>query len=98
MAGIPNNDRKLGAEVRRMTLKMIQRILADEANEKYDEKFRRDVLLKLTTNVLPRINEHTGESGEPINVNIVNYGNNIALPIHSAPISDSTSTETARGC
>ena len=49
-----------------MTLKMIRSILLDEENKKYDEKFRREVLLKLATNALPRLNEHTGEDGDSI--------------------------------
>lgn len=66
MAGVPNNDRKLGAEVRRMTLNKIKDILGDDEHKKYDEKFQREVLLKLATNALPRLNEHTGEDGSPI--------------------------------
>ena len=98
MAGIINNDRKLGAEVRRMTLNKIKDILGDDEHKKYDEKFQREVLLKLATNALPRLNEHTGESGEPINVNIVNYvRDNIASPIYSAPIPDSTPTIASEG-
>ena len=91
MAGIVNNDRKLGAEVRRMTLNKIKDILGDEEHKKYDEKFQREVLLKLATNALPRLNEHTGESGDPINVNIVNYAgnNNTAVPVYSPDIPDS---------
>ena len=89
MAGILNNDRKLGAEVRRMTLNKLKDILGDDEHKKYDEKFQREVLLKLATNALPRLNEHTGESGEPINVNIVSYAgtnNNPAVQISSPPI------------
>ena len=98
MAGIVNNDRKLGAEVRRMTLNKIKDILGDEEHKKYDEKFQREVLLKLATNALPRLNEHTGESGDPINVSIVNYvRDNTAVPVHSAPIPDSAATSVAEG-
>lgn len=74
MAGIPNNDRKLGAEVRRMTLRMLQNILADEENKKYDEKFRREVLLKLATNALPRMTEVTGADGEAIVIEVSKEG------------------------
>jgi hypothetical protein len=70
MAGIVNNDRKLGAEVRRMTLNKIKDILGDDEHKKYDEKFQREVLLKLATNALPRLNENTGEDGGPIIIQV----------------------------
>lgn len=63
MAGIVSNDRKLGAEVRRLTLKKIQAVLEGD-----DEEFKKAVILKLASTVLPRINEHSGEDGEAIQV------------------------------
>ena len=86
------NDRKQAAEVRRLALFEMQRVLEGEDNE-----FKKQLLLRLANSVLPRLNEHTGGDGEAINVNIVNYGNNITSPIHSAPIPDSTSTSVAAG-
>lgn len=65
MAGIAFNDRKLGAEVRSLTLKKIKAILEGE----YDD-FARAVILKLASTVLPRINEHSGEGGDAIKVTI----------------------------
>jgi hypothetical protein len=74
MAGVPNNDRKLGAEVRRMTLNKIKDILGDDEHKKYDEKFQREVLLKLATNALPRLNEHSGEDGGAILITVSKEG------------------------
>lgn len=64
MAGISIIDRKLGAEVRRLTLKKIKAIL--ESGK--DLEFQKAVILKLASTVLPRINEHSGEGGEAMKV------------------------------
>ena len=63
--GVIAPDRKLGAEVRRLTLKRIKAILEGEEND-----FQRAVILKLASTVLPRINEHSGEDGSPIVIQI----------------------------
>lgn len=67
MAGIGVNDRKLGAQIRRLTLRKIEKILADDYP---DEAFQKAVILKLASTVLPRINEHSGEDGESIKVTV----------------------------
>lgn len=59
------NDRVLAANVRTMSLKLIQKYLEGE-----DEDFKKQLILKLASTVLPRINEHTGEEGKPIEINI----------------------------
>ena len=65
MAGIIHNDRELGAEVRRMSLKKVRKILSDD----YDDKdYQKAVLLKLVPTLLPRLNEHSGEGGEAISI------------------------------
>jgi len=63
MAAPVANDRKLGAEVRRMALKKVRVILSDDYE---DKEFQKAVLLKLTPTLLPRLNEHTGEDGGAI--------------------------------
>lgn len=63
MAGIGLGDRKLGAEVRRLTLKEIQAVLLGE-----DKEYKKALILKLASTVLPRINEHSGEDGGAIQV------------------------------
>lgn len=65
MAGIPSNDRELGARVRRLTLKQIEKILLGE-----DEAYKKEVIMKLAPSILPRINEHSGENGEAMKITI----------------------------
>lgn len=67
MAGVALTDRKLGAEVRSLTLKKIKVVLDDEYQ---DKEFQKAVILKLASTVLPRINEHSGEDGDAIKVAI----------------------------
>lgn len=65
MAGIIHNDRELGAEVRRMSLKKVRKILSDDYE---DKDYQKAVLLKLVPTLLPRLNEHSGEGGEAISI------------------------------
>lgn len=66
MAGIIYTDRKLGAEVRSLTLKKIKAVLEDDKNEIYKKDFQEALILRLAGSVLPRLNEVTGEDGKPI--------------------------------
>jgi hypothetical protein len=83
MPGVPSYQRQLGAEVRDLTLKEIKSILLDEKNEKHGKEFRQQVILRLAGNVLPRINEVTGEGGEPLQIQIIraNDKENTTTPI-----------------
>lgn len=65
MAGIIHNDRELGARVRRLTLKQIEKILLGD-----DDAYKKEIIMKLAPSILPRINEHSGENGEAIKVTI----------------------------
>lgn len=65
MAGIPVNDRELGARVRRLTLRKIEAVLNGD-----DEEFKKAVILKLSSSILPRINEVSGDNGDPIKITI----------------------------
>lgn len=89
MAGVTLNDKRLAAEVRTLTLNQIKRALNGD-----DEAFKKALLLKLAPTVLPRINEHTGEDGSAINVNIVKYGDNPAVQLPTETVPD-TSVESA---
>ena len=51
-------DRELAAEVRNLTLKECKKYLEKKKGKMYEA-----VLLKLAGQVLPRLNEHTGEDG-----------------------------------
>lgn len=55
------NDRELAARVRTLTLKEIEKTLKGQ-----DSEFKKAVILKLSTNILPRLNEHSGEGGGPM--------------------------------
>ena len=64
MAGKDFNDRTLAAEVRTLTLNKIKEILSEKKPK--DKEFYKALILRLAGGVLPRLNEHTGEGGEPI--------------------------------
>jgi hypothetical protein len=66
--GKSRQDRILAARVRNKTLSEIEKVLDGE-----DSDYKKQLVLKLAGTVLPRLNEHTGEDGEAINVNIVSY-------------------------
>lgn len=60
------DTRKLINEVRHLTLKEIKEILLDTTHKKVEKAFRQALLIKLASNVLPRVNEIAGEGGEPL--------------------------------
>lgn len=57
------NDRLLAGEVRSLALEHVKKILDPEYE---DKQFQKAMLLKLATNILPRLNEHTGEDGKEL--------------------------------
>lgn len=59
--------RDLASRVRELTLREIEKVLINEGGT-VDKEFRKAVILKLATNVLPRINEHSGPDGGAIEV------------------------------
>lgn len=59
MAGVALNDRALGARVRRLTLKEIEKILLGD-----DDLYKKEIIMKLAPSILPRINEHSGGEGK----------------------------------
>ena len=68
MAGVSLNDKKLAANVRTTALTLIKKYLDDdsEANEKY----KKDLLLRMSGSLMPRLNEHSGDEGGPIIVQL----------------------------
>lgn len=58
------NDRKLAAEVRTLTLKELKGVL----RQKGMTEMKKQILLRLASTVLPRLNEHTGEDGSALKV------------------------------
>ncbi len=59
------NDRVLAAEVRTLGLNEIKKALKGD-----DVEFKKAVILRLAGSLLPRLNEHTGDSGGPLQVEI----------------------------
>ena len=80
MAGPIKPDMDLGRQVTRLTLKQIRKILLEEGMG----KFKESVILKLASTVLPRINEHSGEDGKAIIIQV------------ASEIKDKNSNETSR--
>ena len=66
--GVSLNDRKLAARVRSLALKKIEKILeVEEETATVEQKeLQKAILLRLAPNILPRLNEHTGEDGEKL--------------------------------
>lgn len=81
MAGVAVNDRELGARVRRLTLKQIEKILLGD-----DEDYKKQIILKLSSCILPRMSEISGGGGEPLTIKIVNYGNTDSSSLHPETI------------
>ena len=61
------NDKKLAAEVRSLALTEIKEILEQEGMP----VLKQQVILKLASTVLPRLNEHSGEGGGPIEQRVI---------------------------
>lgn len=92
MAGTPKNDRILAADVRKLSLNLISKYLKDESPE--NDKFRKDLILKLATNVLPRITQLEGEEGSPIKVAITGFNYITPSEIKNDRNSTDTTTES----
>jgi hypothetical protein len=61
-------DRELAATVRTQALNDILAVLTDSENVEGWSDYKKQVVLKLSGTVLPRLNEHTGEDGGPIQI------------------------------
>jgi len=61
------NDKQLAAYVRSLALTEIKEILEGDG----DKMFKQALLLRLAGSILPRLNEHSGEGGGPIEQRII---------------------------
>ena len=61
--GVQFNDRELAGNVRGLALKHLQTILSDTYK---DKKFQKEIISRLAPTLLPRLNELTGEGGQPL--------------------------------
>jgi hypothetical protein len=71
MAAPYGYQRALGGEVRDLTLKEIKNILLDTEYKLYGKEFRQQVILRLAGSALPRINEVSGQDGEPLQIKVI---------------------------
>lgn len=62
------NDRKLAADVRTQALKDVKAVLENKPEVDKWTDYKKQMLLKLSTTILPRLNEHTGEDGDAIKI------------------------------
>lgn len=82
------NDRRLAAQVRTIALSKIKKLLEAEYDglTDNDKRFHDAVLLKLAGTVLPRLNEVSGEDGEPIQFTLIKYADApIQVPAETIP-------------
>lgn len=84
MGGVTLRQKELSRDVRDLGLRAIKKVLE---NPDVDKDLFKAVLIRLAGTLLPRINEHMGENGEPINLNVINYGSNYSFPIPAQGIS-----------
>ena len=63
--GVDFNERKLAGEVRSLALNEVMKVLKTGKGPLYGA-----VLVRLAGTILPRLNELTGESGEPLTITI----------------------------
>ena len=74
MAAPKYTDRIKAQELRSASLKIMIEAVKGEGVFGEDFEFRKQLLLRLASNVLPRLNEHTGEDGEAIKtISQINY-------------------------
>lgn len=59
-------DRKLAADVRNKALKDIHLVLKGAKTVEKFSEYKKAMLLRLAPALLPKLNEHTGEDGAPI--------------------------------
>ena len=58
-------SKHLTGEVRKLTLQEIRRVLLGK-----DLEYKKQLVLKLAGTILPRLNEHSGEDGGPMNLTL----------------------------
>lgn len=63
--GTSFNDRQLAGQVRSMALEHLKIVLSEDYK---DKAYQKQMLLKLSSSLLPRLAEVTGEDGRPIQV------------------------------
>jgi hypothetical protein len=59
-------DRELASQVRSKTLESIKAILEDDPKVAEWSDYKKQLILKMSSNILPRLNEHTGADGSAL--------------------------------
>lgn len=59
-------DRELAAKVRSQALNDILLVLSDDPKVENWSEYKKRMLERLSGSILPRLNEHSGEDGNPI--------------------------------
>lgn len=78
------NDRELAGQVRNLALGHLFKVLQPDYE---DKQYQKDMLLKLASNLLPRLNEHTGADGEPLVLpaTLIDKNDTASIPRESSP-------------
>ena len=63
------NDRIQSARVRKLVLDAIEKVYGGKEDKLTPKQW--EITLRMATTVLPRLNEHTGDSGGPIQISKV---------------------------
>lgn len=66
--GKPFYEREKAGNVRNKALDDVLLVLKDDPKIQQWSDLKKQMLLKLSTNLLPRLNEHTGQDGDAIKV------------------------------
>lgn len=61
-------DRELAAKVRTKALEDVLLILDEDPKVENWSDYKKQVLLKMSTTLLPRLQEHSGADGEPLTI------------------------------
>lgn len=88
MAAPVLNDRKQAARVRKLLMDEIERYFSTDPLKlsETEQTTKRELLLRMAANTLPRLNEHTGEDGDPIKYTLVSYADSTApVPTPALP-------------
>ncbi len=83
------NDRKLAADVRTLSLRLIQKYLEGE-----DEVYKKQLLLRLANTVLPKLNEHSGPDGGEMKISPIYGGQSTQIQEHNSNGEDIQPEET----
>ncbi len=67
-------NKERGHELRAKTLDILIDIIDDKDNTKWGKDYRKQIILKLSGTILPRLNEVSGENGTPLQIKVIPYG------------------------